>query len=121
VLASPNPPSSVDQSGNRNGRPDPDEGGSTIQTPVDGATVKAGERIDFEATVVGGELAESAQATEGGHLHIFVDGQLQEMLYANATQVELEPGTHTITVEYTDAQHLSFDPPVETSVEVTAE
>jgi hypothetical protein len=92
-----------------------------IRAPQDGATVQANERIDVEATVIGGELAESAEGDEGGHLHIFVDGRLQEMLYADATQVELEPGVHTITVEYTDAQHLSFEPPVETSVQVTAE
>lgn len=92
-----------------------------IVTPTDGETVPAGKPVTIEAEVIGADVAESQNASDAGHLHIFVDGDLQEMLYATATEVELESGPHTITVEYTDAQHLSLDDPVKESIEVVAE
>jgi hypothetical protein len=75
-----------------------------IVSPTDGETVPAGEPVEIRAEIEGAEVADSAAASDAGHIHIFVDGELQEMLYATATEVKLEPGTHTITVEYTDAQ-----------------
>lgn len=60
------------------------------------------------------------QSQAGGHLHLYVDGQLQQMPYGVKTEVTLDPGEHAIVVEYVDFQHLSFEPRVEKVVRVTA-
>lgn len=91
-----------------------------ILRPQDGAAVPVGEPVRIETQVTGADVARSASASDGGHLHIFVDGELQEMVFAAGTEVTLTRGAHTITVEYTNSQHLSFDPPIEESVEVIA-
>ncbi len=92
-----------------------------IVAPKAGATLPAGKRVLIEARVKNAEVARNPASSEGGHLHVFVDGELQEMVYATATEVKLEPGRHTISVEYTDARHVSFDPRILDSIQVTAE
>jgi hypothetical protein len=91
-----------------------------VVRPNEGATVPARVPVTIEARVSGGDLASDPSSTEGGHLHVFVDGALQEMLYSASTEVTLSRGRHTIIVEYTDSQHRSFDPPIFDSVKVSA-
>jgi hypothetical protein len=91
-----------------------------VVSPQPGANVPAREPIRVEATVTGGEIADDPLTTEGGHLHVFVDDVLQGIVFSTATEVRLTPGRHTITVEYTDPQHRSYDPPVADSIEVIA-
>ncbi len=93
----------------------------TITSPRDGATVPAGEPISVEVELANAPLARSATSQAGGHLHLYVDGKLQQMPYSLVAEIELDPGTHEVTVEYVDAQHVSFDPPVQETVTVTAE
>ncbi|HEX2240145.1 MAG TPA: DUF4399 domain-containing protein [Actinomycetota bacterium] len=93
----------------------------TIVSPTDGATVPAGRPVDVTVELANAPLARSATSQAGGHLHLYVDGQLQQMPYSLTAEIELEPGSHELTVEYVDAQHVSFDPPVQTTVSVTAE
>lgn len=92
----------------------------SVVRPKPGAKVPAREPIMVEAALTGGEIADDPLTAEGGHLHVFVDGVLQEMVFSTSTEVKLTPGRHTITVEYTDPQHRSFDPPVSDSIEVIA-
>ncbi len=92
-----------------------------IVQPRQGTSVTADRPIEVEAKVTGANVAQSASSTHAGHIHLFVDGDLQGMLYGESTEVELSPGAHTITVEYTDSHHLSFDPPITDSIEITAE
>jgi hypothetical protein len=91
-----------------------------VVRPDPAATVAARAPVIVEAEVTGGEVASDPSATNAGHLHVFVDGVLQEMLYSASTEVKLSRGKHTITVEYTDSQHRSFNPPIADSIEVTA-
>ena len=91
-----------------------------IVTPAEGVTVAAGEPVTLEVNVDGGEVATSETDTTGGHLHLYVDGRLQAMEYTTTTTVTLEPGEHTIRVEFVDARHVSFNPEVATSITVTA-
>lgn len=91
-----------------------------ITAPADGDVVGAGEKVRIEAVVRGAPLAPDASSTDGGHLHVFVDGLLQEMVYRTGTEVALAEGEHEIIVEYTDARHLSFDPRVMDTVTVEA-
>ena len=87
----------------------------SISSPEDGSTVPAGEPVSVEFTVNGLQLGSD------GHLHVMVDGETLEMTGATSTQVELDPGQHTISVEVTNLEHEPFDPPVSDEVSVTAE
>jgi hypothetical protein len=91
-----------------------------ILAPRDGATVPAGEPVELRIEVDGGSIARSPTDTEKGHLHLYLDGELQQMPYSTTAAVTLEPGVHDLTVEYVDPQHISYDPPVVTTVEVEA-
>jgi hypothetical protein len=89
-----------------------------ITSPQDGDTVEAGE-VTVTVDVEGGKIATGASSS-GGHLHIFVDDILESMPTSLNMEVELEPGEHEIRVEYVDTQHMSFVPPVQEVVTVTA-
>lgn len=91
-----------------------------IVQPGEGERVAAGEPVTVRVALRNGKLARTPESETGGHLHLYVDGKLQQMPYSKQMEVELEPGVHELTVEYVDAQHLSFDPPVQRTVEVTA-
>lgn len=104
--------------GGDGGRARPDVHLSVVE-PAAGSTVPAGQPVTV-AVRLDGPIASGPGDTGGGHLHLSVDGALQQMPYASQTNVTLDPGDHTITVEYVDNQHLSYDPPIQHSVEVTA-
>jgi Domain of unknown function (DUF4399)/Family of unknown function (DUF6130) len=93
-----------------------------ITAPEDGSSVPAGRPLSVETKVTGGELTTASQASDPtqGHLHVFVDDQLVSMPTTSVQELELEPGKHTIVVEFTTADHRSFDPRVSDTVEVTA-
>lgn len=91
----------------------------SISEPRDGDTVEAGV-VPVLVALEGGELATTPSATKGGHIHLFVDDQLVNMPYTLDLDVRLAPGEHAIKVEYVDLQHLSYDPPVLDTIEVTA-
>jgi hypothetical protein len=93
----------------------------SIVEPAPGATVPAGEPITVQVAIEGGSLATSAEDTTGGHLHLAVDGSLVQMQYADQAEVTLEPGRHTLTVEYVDNLHVRFEPAVEQTIEVRAQ
>lgn len=91
-----------------------------IVMPEDGASLAEGQPVNISVDLSGGTIARSADATTGGHMHLYVDGKLESMPYSLETQTTFERGEHTIRVEYVDAQHLSYEPPVEDEVTVTA-
>ena len=92
----------------------------TIVEPRDGAMVPPREPVTLRVAVRGARIATSFQDTEGMHLHLFVDGKLQQMPYSQQAELRLEPGHHQIQVELVDSRHVSFDPEIRTSIEVTA-
>jgi hypothetical protein len=85
-----------------------------------GAEVPAGRPIDLSVDLENGSIALSPNDTSGGHLHLYVDGQLRQMPYSTEAEVTLDPGTHEIRVEYVDFRHLSFTPEVSTAIQVRA-
>ena len=101
----------------------PGVGGSdaavSIVTPDNGEQVWA-DRVRIKVAVQNGTIATSPQDTEGGHLHLYVDGQLQQMPYADQVDITMTPGTHRLRVEYVDNRHIPFDPPVDATVTVEA-
>ena len=91
-----------------------------IVSPADGDRVPAGSPFEVHASVRGATVARSASDAGKGHLHVYVDGQLQQMPYSTTTDVRLPQGQHEIGVEFVDPQHVSYSPPIQTSVVVTA-
>jgi hypothetical protein len=92
----------------------------SITSPEDGATVEAGS-LDLGIELDGAVLAAESTDEDGGHLHVYVDGESAGMPPTLDVSVELAAGEHEIEVEYVDAQHRGLDPPVTDSVTVTAE
>jgi hypothetical protein len=91
-----------------------------IVEPNPGDTVAANDRVPLEVVLSGAPLATSASADEGGHLHVYVDGELVDMPTTLEPEVEMEPGRHTLTVEYVDNEHKRFDPRVTDQIEIRA-
>jgi hypothetical protein len=93
-----------------------------ITSPDSGATVEANTPVEVRTRVRGGRLVSStdAQGTDVGHLHVYVDDNLVAMPTAETYPVELRPGRHTVTVEFTRADHGSFSPQVTDEIELTA-
>jgi uncharacterized protein (DUF58 family) len=91
-----------------------------IVRPSAGQEVPAGQPVEVAVDLKNGTIALSPSSSTGGHLHLYVDGQLQQMPSTTEVEVTLEPGEHEIRVEYVDAQHLSFSPEVTNSIEVRA-
>ena len=92
-----------------------------IVAPEEGATVAAGEPVQVEVEVTGAEVASSPTDISAGHVHLSVDGDLALMASGTTGMVRLEPGTHEITAEFVDEEHLKLDPPIRATIEVTAE
>jgi hypothetical protein len=72
--------------------------------------------------IVGGELTSDATSDDPtmGHVHIFIDGSLIAMPATTTQKFRLEPGEHTLKVEFTTADHRSFEPRIMDEVTVTA-
>lgn len=91
-----------------------------IVQPRSGDEVPAGQPVDVEVQLKNGTIALSPSDTNGGHLHLYVDGRPQQMPYSTDARITLDPGTHEIRVEYVDFRHVSFSPEVATTIEVSA-
>jgi hypothetical protein len=102
--------------------PGPPSSSATVSVvrPAEGAEVDAGKPLPIVVRLEGGEIATSPADTSGGHLHLYVDGKLQQMPYSTRTEVTLPAGPHELRVEYVDNRHLSFTPEVSWTVYVTA-
>lgn len=105
------------------GSPDDDHHGVTVEiaAPDQGATVPAGEPVTFEIELTGAVLANESTSEEGGHLHVYVDGETVDMPSALELQLELEEGEHEVEVEYVGPDHQPLDPPVTDAVTLAAE
>ncbi|HEX2040103.1 MAG TPA: hypothetical protein VHF47_10275 [Acidimicrobiales bacterium] len=91
----------------------------TLLSPDPGASVRPDQPIPVSLEVKGGKVATSP-TDSGGHLHLSVDGALEQMPYGTTTEVRLPRGTHTLRVEYVDDKHKSYDPPIAVEVRVHA-
>ena len=97
-----------------------------IVSPADGATVAADVKVEFG--VKGITIAPASENKPGtGHHHLLIDqkdlppadlpipndathkhygkGQTEDTIH-------LEPGDHTLQLDFADALHLQFDPPI---------
>jgi hypothetical protein len=93
-----------------------------VRDPKPGEVVPAGEPFRLDVAVLGGKLASNRSATDGGHLHVTVDGAVLSMPPTTTPRVDpLDPGEHEITVEFVNARHFSYEPRVTDTIEITAE
>jgi hypothetical protein len=98
-----------------------------IASPADGDVVPANEDLMIEVEIVNGKLVSGSTSTDPneGHIHIYVDGQVVAMPTSESDTVvpgtNLPPGEHEVIVEFTQANHASFAPPVQTALTIVAQ
>lgn len=94
--------------------------------PKDGATV--GREVKLKFGVEGIEIKPAGDTTPNtGHHHLLIDAKelppLDMPIPADATHkhygkgqtedtITLEPGTHTLQLDFGDTRHVQFDPPI---------
>ena len=92
-----------------------------IEDPKEGDVVKAGEDLKLDVNLTGASIVTGPSADPNeGHFHIYVDGELIGMPTTMTPEVNLQKGTHTVTVEFTDANHAPFSPRILDEVELQA-
>ena len=91
----------------------------TVLSPDAGTSVRPDQPVPVSVDVKGGKVAGSP-TDSGGHLHLSVDGKLEQMPYGTTAEVRLPRGTHTLRVEYVDEKHTSYEPPIAVEVRVHA-
>lgn len=93
-----------------------------IASPGSGKVVAAGKPVRLRVAVEGGKVAAqtSSRNQDAGHLHVFVDDRLVAMPSSVTPKVRLEPGRHSVTVEYVDYRHASFSPKVVAQIDLRA-
>jgi hypothetical protein len=93
----------------------------SIVEPSNGERVDAGKPVTVRVALQNGSIAMSPTDEIGGHLHLYLDDKLQQMPYSMEAKIELPAGAHQLRVEFVDHRHVSFDPPVDTTITLTAE
>jgi hypothetical protein len=95
----------------------------SITSPADGDAVPAGAPVKIEVDLRGASLTRSQDSSNptAGHLHVFVDDKLDSMPTGAQPTIELDPGEHTVVVEFVDSRHVSYSPRVTDAIEVRAE
>lgn len=82
----------------------------------------AGSTMEVEIRLTGGHVVDTTTTDvtpDAGHLHVYLDGAMVSMTYADALQVPIEDlsiGTHELRAEFVAVDHAPFDPPVTASV-----
>jgi hypothetical protein len=97
-----------------------------IVFPAEAQDVEAGQALTLDVSLQGGELTDATSSSDPdqGHLHIYVDGRLTSMPNVLEPEIPgdaLDPGEHEIVVEFTQADHRSFEPPIVDIVNVQAQ
>jgi hypothetical protein len=87
----------------------------SILAPKNGDVIK-GTSVDVKMDLEGGKVVEpsvTAITPTTGHIHVLLDGAVVSMDYGLEQKLnKLEPGTHTLRIEFVAADHLPFDPRV---------
>lgn len=97
-----------------------------IVAPTDGASVGQDVKVEFGAKNI--SVAPATNTAPGtGHHHLLIDQKelppLDAPIPADATHkhygkgqtedtIHLEPGDHTLQLDFADALHMQFDPPI---------
>jgi hypothetical protein len=111
--------------GTPNSAPRPASTGTlTIIEPTPG-TVVSTDTIHVKVKVDGATILDNpgivAVKPDQGHIHVSLDGQPQNMLYGDETDVAVTPGRHLLEVEFVAGDHIRFNPAVKQAVTFTVE
>ena len=74
-------------------------------------------KLGLEGGRVLSEATKALKADEG-HIHLSLDGKLQEMLYQLDTEVPIGPGRHVLEAEFVAGDHAPFSPRVVATREI---
>ena len=116
--------------------PTPEKLGVGFKNLTDGAKVKG--EFDVEFDVVGMDIkpaGEDLKSKTTGHHHLIIDGKpipTGELVPMNETHIHfgkgqtstkltLEPGPHTLTLQFADGAHLSYGEAMSATINVVAE
>ncbi len=115
--------------------PSPDGARVFFVTPSDGDTVSSPVSIEFG--IEGMSVVAAGDTTpNSGHHHLIVDADLPDLSMpvpstenyihfgdgSSSTEIELEPGTHTLQLLLGDHLHIPHDPPVSSeTITITVE
>ena len=94
----------------------------SILEPTPG-TVVSGDTIHVKVKVEGARILDDpgivAVKPDEGHIHVALDGKVQNMLYDDETDVAVTPGRHLLEAEFVAGDHNRFDPAVKQAVTFT--
>ena len=85
-----------------------------IVSPAAGATV-TGSELKVEVSLQGAHVLGSTTTKlrpDEGHVHLSLDGQLQQMSYGLEQTVPVTPGNHVLQAEFVAGDHAPFFPRV---------
>jgi hypothetical protein len=86
----------------------------SIVSPTDGSTV-TGTMVHVVVDLTGAKVVQATSSnlspTEG-HVHLYIDGNLQYMAYTLSQDFPVHPGTYTIKAEFVASDHFPFNPRV---------
>jgi hypothetical protein len=86
----------------------------SITSPVDGSTV-SGTMIHVVVALTGAQVVQATSSNISptqGHVHLYIDGNLQYMAYTLSQDFPVHPGTYTIKAEFVASDHFPFNPRV---------
>jgi len=110
------------------------KGSVSFLEPKDGATVTSPVHVKF--AVEGKKVMKAGKVVKGtGHHHVIIDGgpiEKGKPVPADATHIHygggqleadipLEPGKHTLTMQFADGAHISYGEAFATTITVTVE
>ena len=86
----------------------------SITSPADGSTV-TGTTIHVVVDLTGAQVVQATSSNIDptmGHVHLYIDGNLQYMAYTLSQDFPVHPGTYTIKAEFVASDHFPFNPRV---------
>jgi hypothetical protein len=86
----------------------------SITSPADGSVV-SGSTIHVAVDLQGAQVVQATSSNlrpDQGHVHLYIDGNLQYMQYTLAQDFPVHPGVYTIKAEFVASDHFPFSPRV---------
>lgn len=86
----------------------------SITSPADGSIVN-GSTIHVTVDLQGAQVVQATSSNirpDQGHVHLYIDGNLQYMQYTLSQDFPVHPGVYTIKAEFVASDHFPFNPRV---------
>jgi hypothetical protein len=86
----------------------------SITSPADGSSV-TGTTIHVVVDLQGAQVVQATSSNVSptlGHVHLYIDGNLQYMAYTLSQDFPVHTGTYTIKAEFVASDHFPFNPRV---------